>query len=419
MATPTTSQERIPCFTIDLAKPPRERYDEVVQVLGPRMRSLTGLFDDLLSMFITSAWLSSLVRRLSKVCLYRVYDEEENEEIKGISARSGVPLYLLVALNNLLDCLLGCTSGAVSVSPSKTSRKHGDRAGRDHTRLMHFRTLDWGMDELRDLLVVLEFVDSSSGNARQIIARSITYAGFVGSLTAISQGMSISLNHRPNHDCPSRQLRWHQLLVLLGKRRSIGSIVRSFMLRPVQHGGEAEQQAKVLTLIPSAPCYLVLCNGQEVALIVKDYVTGTVQTSREFIAQTNHDPKDQRESRVRNETSPSDRREVITSSFGIEGWLEESIDRLQCIQKKWDRLAQKSRRKPASTTASAKTGEVVESQREILSVTETTLRRWMSDYPTLNECSHFTALLDPASGEIRWLMRGLVEGSSEEHQVQN
>lgn len=185
MSALATSDEPIPRFTIDLAKPPRERYDEVVQVFGPRMRSLTGLLDDLLSIFITSVWLRLIVIYLSRICLRRVYDEEENEEIKGISAASGVPLYLLVALNNLLDCLLGCTSGAVPVSIGKPLRNTSDGASPEKTRLLHFRTLDWGMDELRDLLVVLEFMDSSSDNSNRVISQSITYAGFVGSLTMI------------------------------------------------------------------------------------------------------------------------------------------------------------------------------------------------------------------------------------------
>ncbi|KAJ8114599.1 hypothetical protein ONZ43_g4865 [Nemania bipapillata] len=185
MSAPATSDEPIPHFTIDLAKPPRERYDEVAQVFGSRMRSLTGLLDGLLSLFVTSVWLRWIIISLARICLRRVYDEEENEEIKGISAASGVPLYLLVALNNLLDCLLGCTSGAVPVSLS-------DRTSPDKVRLLHFRTLDWGMDELRDLLVVLKFVDSSSDDPHHVISRSITYAGFVGFLTGISSTLKLT-----------------------------------------------------------------------------------------------------------------------------------------------------------------------------------------------------------------------------------
>ncbi|KAI3319720.1 beta subunit of N-acylethanolamine-hydrolyzing acid amidase-domain-containing protein [Xylariaceae sp. AK1471] len=407
MPTPAAAQEPIPSFTIDLAKAPRERYHEVVQVFGPRMRSLTGLYDSLLSTFLASSWLRSCVTNLSKLCLRRVFDEEENEEIKGISAASGVPLYLLVALNNLLDLLLGCTSGAVPVSSSKSSRKTSDGISHHHTRLMHFRTLDWGMDELRDLLVVLEFVDSSSDHPRRVIARSITYAGFVGCLTAVRKGISISLNHRPCHDCPGRRLRWHQLLVLFGKRKSIGSIVRSFMLQPPQFVGEAEEQATALTSIPSAPCYLVLCDGQEAAVIVKDYITGTVQSSRGFIAQTNHDPDDQKDLRIqKNETPRQNRHEVIASSFQVEGWIKESADRLRCIQKRWDHLVQKS--EGGKSTISIDT---TDNSTAIPSVTEKTLRRWVSKYPTLNECTHFTTILDPVPGKIRWLMRGPLDNA--------
>ncbi|KAI8948561.1 beta subunit of N-acylethanolamine-hydrolyzing acid amidase-domain-containing protein [Xylaria longipes] len=415
MSNPAISEEPIPSFTIDLAKPPRERYHEVVQVFGPHMRSLTGLFDDLLSVFIASTWLRPIVIGLSKVCLRRVCDEEENEEVRGISAASGVPLYLLVALNNLLDCLLGCTSGAVPVSLSKTSRKTGDDGTSPaQTRLLHFRTLDWGMDELRDLLVVLEFVDSSSDNPSRVLARSITYAGFVGSLTAVKPGLSISLNQRSCHDCPSRKLRWHQLLVLLGKRKSIGSIMRSFMLRPSRQVDEAKhnpdspisrfvEQTMALPPIPSAPCYLILCDGREAALIVKDYRTGTIRSTRGFIAQTNHDPDDHENSTTNtHEVSRQDRREVITSSFGVEGWIEESVDRLQCLQKKWDRFVVSYRAKNSTLPSPAKP-----------SITETTLRKWMSDYPTLNECSHFTTVLDPATGKIRWLVRGQLDDSED------
>ncbi|KAI1128727.1 beta subunit of N-acylethanolamine-hydrolyzing acid amidase-domain-containing protein [Nemania abortiva] len=409
MSTPPSSEEPIPRFTIDLARPPRERYDEVVQVFGPRMRSLTGLFDSLLSMFIASTWLRQIVIGLSKVCLRRVYDDEENEEIKGISAASSVPLYLLVALNSLLDCLLGCTSGAVPVSLGKGSRRTSVETSTEQTRLLHFRALDWGMDELRDLLVVLEYVDSSSEYPNRVISRSITYAGFVGSLTMIRYvpGLSISLNQRPCHDCPSRNLRWHQLLVLFGKRRSIGSIVRSFLLHPSQQIGEVEdttdsgssnlvKQALILTLIPSAPCYLIICDGQEATVIVKDYITGSVQSTRGFIAQTNHDPENHENSMAQtHETSRRERRKVITSAFGVEGWIEESVDRLQCLQKKWDRLAQRAK---STASSSAKS-----------SITERTLRKWLSEYPTLNECSHFTSILDPTTGNIQWLIRGPID----------
>jgi hypothetical protein len=58
--------------------------------------------------------------------------------------------------------------------------------------MMHFRTLDWGMDGLRSVLVVLEFVKRDSSEPEKVIARTVTYAGFVGILTGVRCLMSLS-----------------------------------------------------------------------------------------------------------------------------------------------------------------------------------------------------------------------------------
>ncbi|KAK6214166.1 hypothetical protein LQW54_004592 [Pestalotiopsis sp. IQ-011] len=177
----TSPSDPIPTYQIDLARPPETRYDEISKDFGPRMRSLIGLFDEIMSCFVPFAFLRRVFTMVASLLVRRVYDAEEMKEIKGIASATGVDLYLLVTLNNLLDCLLGCTSGAVLVKP--TARKTASRVS-DEPRLMHFRTLDWGMDGLRDLLVVLEYVDSRNTGSK-VLARSITYAGFVGTLTAI------------------------------------------------------------------------------------------------------------------------------------------------------------------------------------------------------------------------------------------
>ena len=99
----------------------------------------------------------------------RLCSEEETEELRGISVACGVPLGLLVVLNVFLDGMLGCTSGGVRVGG----------------KMMHFRTLDWDMPQLMDVLVVLEFVRSKSETPEKVVARSVAYAGFVGCLTGV------------------------------------------------------------------------------------------------------------------------------------------------------------------------------------------------------------------------------------------
>ena len=147
------------------------------------MREITPLFDEVLSTIVPWSQLRRWIEFLASVFLRRVYSSEETKELKGIAKASGVALYIIIALNVLLDSLLGCTSGGVLASLDK---KRGRRApAREEERMLHFRTLDWGMDPLRSVLVQLEFVRSKGEEPEKVIARTVTYAGFVGVLTGV------------------------------------------------------------------------------------------------------------------------------------------------------------------------------------------------------------------------------------------
>jgi hypothetical protein len=175
--------EPIPSYRIDLSLPPEQRYLQVATDFGPKMREITPLFDEVLSTMIPWPQLRRWIEFLASIFLRRVYSTEETEELKGIAKASGVALYILIALNVLLDSLLGCTSGGVIASLDK---KGGRRApGLEEERMLHFRTLDWGMDPLRSVLVQLEFIRSESDTPEKVIARTVTYAGFVGVLTGV------------------------------------------------------------------------------------------------------------------------------------------------------------------------------------------------------------------------------------------
>lgn len=167
----------LPIYRIDLALPPRQRYQRLSLDFAPQMRQITPLFDQVIASLIQSVFLQRVVKFLARIFLRRVYSSEETEELRGIAKTSGVEFYILVAFNVLLDSLLGCTSGGVMTRPGRK-----DAVGE---RMMHFRTLDWGMDELRDVLVVLEFVNTKSDEPDKVLGRSITYAGFVGVLTGV------------------------------------------------------------------------------------------------------------------------------------------------------------------------------------------------------------------------------------------
>lgn len=117
--------EPIPTYRIDLSLPPEQRYLQVATDFGPKMRHITPLFDEVLSSMIPWPQLRRWIEFLASIFLRRVYSSEETRELKGIAKASGVALYILIALNVLLDSLLGCTSGGVMTSLDK-------KGGREH-----------------------------------------------------------------------------------------------------------------------------------------------------------------------------------------------------------------------------------------------------------------------------------------------
>ena len=166
-----------PQYIIDLSLPPFERYVQLATDFKPLLESVTSLFDDVVRNFAPGIPISA-VRFLSHCLLWRVHNKEETEELRGISKATGLKMYLLVAFNTFLDAMMGCTSGGVRTKVTKKSQP----------RMLHFRTLDWGMDILRRLVVQLDFVRHPGG---AVIATSISYAGFVGALTGVRSVSSI------------------------------------------------------------------------------------------------------------------------------------------------------------------------------------------------------------------------------------
>lgn len=191
---PTAQTLPIPVYTIDLSLPPDIRYVALAKDFSAKMQTVAHLFDDIVGSITPNKYLRKVIKFLASVFLFRLYNSEETEEIKGMAKAGGLPLYLLVALNVILDSLLGCTSGAVMTAPKKENGKLRANAEveEDDARMIHFRTLDWGMEPLRDILVVLEFIRSDSEQPNEVLARTVTYAGFVGVLTGVRYVMLLA-----------------------------------------------------------------------------------------------------------------------------------------------------------------------------------------------------------------------------------
>jgi hypothetical protein len=354
-----------PVYRIDLSLPPRKRYVELARLYRDQLRALTGLFDELVDAFLPGGYVQ-WIRKLARLSLRRLYTTEETEEIRGISQAVDVDMYLLVAFNVLLDLLMGCTSGGVRARTEESSQ----------TKMLHFRTLDWGMDALRKVVVQLEYV--TGPDTDEVLATSITYVGFVGVLTAVRKGLSVSLNFRPMHDASRRWTNYRfyfsHLLVLLGTRRSISSLLRQCILPEASNRSCSRRSwrlswwswksderpisaltppslASIQDRIPSEPttaAYLIFSDGTSTVTMEKDHRTAVVRSSSSFIAITNSDQESDAPSA---EQVARDKVETHAALGALSGEFEtvadiiaESNDRLACMGAQWDKKVRRAER---------------------------------------------------------------------------
>ncbi|KAK5137799.1 hypothetical protein LTR08_007371 [Meristemomyces frigidus] len=422
----TTVSDEPPRFTIDLSLPPEERYLEVCAALHSEITGITSLFDEVVGGmvgFLPLKWLHVVCRLL----LRGLYSEEETAELRGIGEATGVALYLLVCLNVLLDLFMGCSSGGAAVKGEDGS-----------ATILHFRTLDWGMPALRRIVVRLDFVTEAGGG---VVASSVTYAGFVGVLTGVRSGFSVSLNFRPQHDGSGgfgadARYGWHLLLVLLGWRASISSTLRTFLLpkRQGTNGEVSRTQARAgldlqpdhwvdvaqrtapgrtvwsamtyadvlkqfctngrdtqCNIFPSTACYLCICDGDETTVIEKDLVTARIRSSDDFIVITNNDEDD-----AVNVGGGTAKEEPPFATALAEIVLE-AKDRKQCAEHNWNNI------KVVKAKALRLRSPGKEERKLLLDFDDvvTLVQR----YPTTNEATHFACVMDPGAGSVRWCRR--------------
>ena len=364
-----------PRYTVDLSLPPRRRYQHIAADFKAQIATLPILFDEIVK--------DIRLRWLARHLLRRVYNKDENEELLGISETARISMYLLVAFNVLLDLFMGCTSGAVRV-------KDDDQ----NTRMLHFRTLDWGMDALRKVIVHLDFVEKPGG---KVIASSITYAGYVGVLTGVRKGLSVSLNFRPTHDDSGTFSNFrfysHHLLVLLGFRPSISSLLRDYLLpapssNTFRIGVSAlESIERDFPSVTTTAAYLIFSDGNKTLVLEKDHHTAVVTTANDFIVTTNHDAADESTAQSLKVTRNNIFENLVDGII-----VSESIGRKNSAVKLWEKSL--NRAKGKSSKKASTHGQ---------DLTKDSIIRWMDTYPILNDETHFATVMDPKDGTVVWM----------------
>ena len=157
-----------PLYTINLSQRPHLRYKRLCSDYKEQLAGLASLYNESMD-FLGVSWIG---RVLLKVVLRRVYSTEETEEVRGIAGIVGVPVYLVVAYNTLLDLFSGCVSAGVKVEdPGYGGGEGRPRRRRKGKGMVHLRGLDWDMEPLRELIVRVEYVREG-----RIVARWVTSA---------------------------------------------------------------------------------------------------------------------------------------------------------------------------------------------------------------------------------------------------
>ncbi|KXH25465.1 hypothetical protein CSIM01_09259 [Colletotrichum simmondsii] len=373
----TLKPDDIPIYKIDMGKPAEERYIDLAKDLAPKIREVSPLFDEVIEATFPRG-MSGFAKFTSRFTLRKVFDPEQTKEIKSIAEVAGIPVHQLMALNTFLDLMLGCTSGAALVKDD-SKRKIGGGAP---DRLMHFRTLEWGMDILRDILVIIDLLR-------------------------------------------------HQIKVLFGLRESVPSMLRRIVLNEdisiknakvySTKNPNPREDSRKFTLITSigkklasskaSPCYLTLCDGREVVNILKDLHDGKIKTSSVFQIQCNHDPDHRRccgRMTVRYGADP-----VQAKLMESEDWIEASADRQNAFHDKWIEHVRAiangndiSWARQNSCCTDLELDAEASKSGELTGVDEAKLREWIASYPTTNESTHFKCIMDSLTGEIRWISRG-------------
>ncbi|KAF3213023.1 hypothetical protein TWF106_009599 [Orbilia oligospora] len=373
---------RPPVYIVNLDLPPRQRYQEIGKDFKDQFLELTPLFDSILA----TLPYNKLISFIARVILRRVHNSEEQDEIKGLVDVTDIPLFLMIAFNTFLDTFMGCTSGAVRLAENPHAT---EPSSEDRDKMVHFRTLDWGMDELRDFIIQIDYQKEG-----KTIAHAITYAGFVGVLTGVRKDLSVSLNFRPtaDEDTPRAKVAYHKLLVLLGFRPSVSSQLRSFLLpRGKKHPPTFEEILQEFAKTPCTPAYVTLCNGSQAVFIEKDIRRAKMNISEEFISGTNHDthteawkPEDYKGFALRTDAA------AVGMALEL---LEDSQHRKTCITRLYEHTS-----RPVPKTFRRRGRRKAEGGIGMSNVVT-----WCQTWPITNECTHFSCVMDPKEGEISWV----------------
>ena len=152
----------IPIYVIDLNKPPKERWTELI---NDYKQEMVPMFQKLKEEEKIFPWIIRFILRIIIQFFWRFFInkeiQKEVDSISNIVKSVGIPKIEVIMLNIGYDILARCTSIIIQ------HPKGGN--------VVHFRTMDWDSEEIRAVTVQLIFIKDN-----QIVAKVTSWPGFVG-----------------------------------------------------------------------------------------------------------------------------------------------------------------------------------------------------------------------------------------------
>jgi acid ceramidase len=196
------------------------------------------------------------------------------KELTSISKQANIPIDKLILIQIIYEMCACCTSVVIPI-----------QTGNDPGYNLHFRTMDWEMDFLRDLTINVEFYKKG-----RLLFKGVTWAGYVGIVTGMNESYSIAINYRRSNGTIMGNM-----MRTLRMKWPIGYLTRHIYEQDLWFS-DAREMLQFSPLI--APCYITLCAstakiGNSVVLVRDNKETVNIKhigfEDRPYLVQTNCD----------------------------------------------------------------------------------------------------------------------------------
>jgi hypothetical protein len=242
-------------YVVDLKNPPETRWLHIIEAEKEKILRAHKVVRKLVSSQCP-VWLGSWAIWLcsGKMLYYK--------EIESIANCLGVPLLDVVLMQVAYELFASCTS--IVALPGK-----------------HIRTMDWAMNDLKDITIHVNFVHNG-----YLLANVTTWAGYVGVLTGMRpNGYSVSINFRGTSNRNLGDALWQ---LWKCHRWPVGYLVRDTLLK-IKTYEYALSKLSESPLI--SPTYIIICGKERADVLARDRdlvdEKRTITVPGQFLVQTN------------------------------------------------------------------------------------------------------------------------------------